>query len=249
MQTLPDSPSLAPATTPATAPDEPTASARERLLRAGLRLFALQGYGQTSVRELAEAAQVNVAAISYYFGDKAGLYRAACFEPLGDAESDVQRIIDPSLSLPEALGAFYAGFLEPLRQGDALRLCTRLHFREMLEPTGLWDELVDQGIRPLHDALLVVLQRHLDAPAPDEELLGLAVNLTALGVHLHVGHDVTVQLAPALLQGDAALGRWAGRLERMGVAMVQAERARRAGAPPKPSAPTAPTPKTTGPNR
>ena len=62
---------------------KPGEGARERLLMAGLRLFALQGYSKTSTRELAEAAQANVAAISYYFRDKAGLYRAVFFEPMG----------------------------------------------------------------------------------------------------------------------------------------------------------------------
>lgn len=57
--------------------------ARERLLHSGLRLFAQQGFTKTSTRELAEAAGVNVASISYYFGDKAGLYRAVFMEPLG----------------------------------------------------------------------------------------------------------------------------------------------------------------------
>ena len=59
------------------------ASPRSRLLRSGLRLFALQGFAKTSTRELAEDAGVNIASISYYFGDKAGLYRAAFSEPLG----------------------------------------------------------------------------------------------------------------------------------------------------------------------
>ena len=51
--------------------------ARNRLLAAALKLFAEKGFANTSTRQLAAAAGVNIAAISYYFGDKAGLYRAA----------------------------------------------------------------------------------------------------------------------------------------------------------------------------
>ena len=72
-------------------PHRPTRSdgeeSRERLLQAGLRLFAHQGFNKTSTRELAEAANVNVAAISYYFGDKLGLYRAVFFEAKGPVTS------------------------------------------------------------------------------------------------------------------------------------------------------------------
>lgn len=210
------------------APPESTVgdTARERLLSAGLRLFAHQGFARTSTRELAEAAQVNVAAISYYFGDKAGLYRAVFFEPMAGTSTDVRRIADPALTLGEALGGFFHGFLAPLREGENLRLCMKLHFREMLEPTGLWEQLVEQGIRPVHDALVGLLQRHLGVAEADEELLALAVCITALGVHLHVGHEVTAQVAPGLAGSD--VDRWSDRLVRLARAMVESERARRA---------------------
>ena len=77
--------------------------ARARLLRAGLRLFAHQGFAATSTRELAQAAGVNVAAISYYFGDKAGLYRAAFFEPLGEAPDDLAAFSASGMPLSQLL--------------------------------------------------------------------------------------------------------------------------------------------------
>ena len=212
---------------------------RERLLSAGLRLFAAQGFAKTSTRELAEAASVNIAAISYHFGDKAGLYRAVFFEPMGGApEDDIARFIDPALTLRQALRGFYESFLEPLREGDRARLCMKLHFREILEPTGLWEEEIAHGIQPLHAALLVVLGRHFGlivasaasavAPTPaDPDLQRLAICLAGLGVHLHVGCDINEQLAPGLLQGPAALDLWAERLTMYGVAMVRAEAERR----------------------
>jgi AcrR family transcriptional regulator len=198
---------------------------------AGLRLFAQQGYSKTSTRELADSASVNVAAISYYFGDKAGLYRAVFFEPMGGAaEGDVARFSGRQLTLAQALRGFYANFLEPLKQGDEARLCMKLHFREMLEPTGLWDQHLAHGIRPLHDTLVAVLCRHLALDTADDDLLRLAVSLAGLGVHMHVGRDVTDQIAPSLMQGPAAIDLWTDRLVLFGLAMVQAE-ARRRGRP------------------
>jgi AcrR family transcriptional regulator len=218
---------------PDAGPDSgPTAdNARARLLNAGLQLFAQQGFSKTSTRELAELAQVNVAAISYYFGDKAGLYRAVFTEPMGDVDSDVALIAAPGLSLDQALHGFFQGFLQPLADGESTRLCVKLHFREMLEPTGLWEDHFSHGIRPVHDALLQVLQRHLGVAEPDDELQGLVVCLAALGVHLYVGHDVTEQLAPSLIHHPQALPRWSERLVRLGRAMVESERSRRAAEP------------------
>jgi AcrR family transcriptional regulator len=201
--------------------------ARARLLQAGLRLFAAQGYAKTSTRELAEAASVNVASISYYFGDKAGLYRAVFEEPLGPPEADIARFDGTELTLREALHGFFAGFLEPLRQGDEARLCMKLHFREMLEPTGMYDPLMAHGIKPMHDALVAVLARHLGLPGADRELERLAVCVAGLGVHLHMGRDVIDELVPSLNQGEAAIDQWAERLVMFALAMVQAEARRR----------------------
>ena len=202
--------------------------ARHRLVQAGLRLFAGRGYANTTTRELADAAGVNVASISYYFGDKAGLYRAAFFEPMGAPEPEIARFDDPSLGLEEMLRAFYAVFLEPLRDPATAALNTRLHFREMLEPTGLWQEVLDRLFAPLHAALARQLCRLLALPEPDEALHRLVASLTGLGVHLHVGRDCIEALAPGLYEGDAAIDRWADMLVHGAVAMIDAERQRRA---------------------
>lgn len=203
--------------------------ARERLLGAGLRLFAAQGFAKTSTREIAEAANVNVAAISYYFGDKAGLYRAVFFGPAGNPPADTS-FARPDAPLPEVLQGFFEQFLAPLRAGDSARLCMKLRFREMFEPTGLWEEELRRDIGPMHDALAARLAAHLGLAAPDEEVVRLTVVLAALGVHLHVGHDVNEIVAPALAAGDDAMDRWAEALLRYGLALVEAEVDRRRAA-------------------
>ena len=213
-----------PALTTLNVPDD----ARQRLLAAGLRLFAEQGYSKTSTRELADAARVNVASISYYFGDKAGLYRATFIEPMGTPDDDMARFNGLELSLAQALRGFYDSFIEPLKQGDVARHCMKLQFREMVEPTGLFDPSEACGIRPIHEALVQVLCRHLGLRRPDDDLARLAVCLAGLGVHMHVGRDITDQLAPRLNQGPRALKLWADRLVMFGLAMVQAEAQRRA---------------------
>ena len=209
-------------------PVPPAEAARARLLRSGLRLFAQQGYAKTSTRELAEHAGVNVASISYYFGDKAGLYRAVFFELQSKPEEEIRRYGGEALSLRDALRGLYLGFLEPLKQGELTTLCMKLHMREMLEPTGLWSEEIEQGIRPMHEALVRVLCRHVGVTQPDEHITRLAVCVAALGVHLHVGRDVTDALAPALNNAPDAFDRWLDALVMYAEAMVAAEVQRRA---------------------
>lgn len=220
---------------PAVNPSNPTpdggrndsAAARERLLHSGLRLFAQHGFSKTSTRELAEDAGVNIASISYYFGDKAGLYRAVFMEPLGPSRSRLARLDEPGLELEPALQRLYASFLEPLKQGDVARLCMKLRWRELLEPTGLWEEQMAVDIQPMHEALVGLLCRHFGVPLPDDELRRLAVCISGLGVHMHVGHDVIGRLAPTLNHSAAALDTWRDRLVMYALAMVEAERRRR----------------------
>ncbi len=50
---------------------------REQILRAAAAQFAEKGYEGASIRAIAEAAGVNIAMISYYFGGKRGLYEEA----------------------------------------------------------------------------------------------------------------------------------------------------------------------------
>jgi AcrR family transcriptional regulator len=218
---------MSPVHDPERSPRSDGEASRERLLRAGLNLFARQGFAKTSTRELAEAAGVNVASISYYFGDKAGLYRAVCIEPLGDGTAEAAQLADPALDLGAALRVFYENFLEPLRHGDDARLCMKLHFREMLEPTGLWDQGAAQCIRPQHEALVGLLCRHLGAPSPDESVQRLAICLSGLGVHLHVGRDVIDDIVPGLYAGPDAIDRWVDTLAQLAMSMIEGEKRRR----------------------
>lgn len=214
------------------APRSDGEQSRERLLHAALRLFAQQGFAKTSTREIAEAAGVNLAAISYYFGDKQGLYRAVFLESQGKPEEEIARYADPSLSLADALRGLYLSFVEPLRQGDLAQLCIKLHAREFLEPTGLWQQEIHEFIAPMHEALVQVLCRHLGLRAPDIEVRRLALSLAGLGVHLHVCTDVMDALAPNLVRGPRAFDLWLDRLVMYGEAMVQAETRRRMPATP-----------------
>ncbi|MBC7452255.1 MAG: CerR family C-terminal domain-containing protein [Massilia sp.] len=204
---------------------------RERLLLAAMRLFAEQGFAKTSTREIALAAGVNIASISYYFRDKAGLYRAAFTEPAPHTREDIAAFTDPNATLREALAAFYGQLLAPLKQGDLARLCMRLWFREMLEPTGLWHEEIDNGIRPAHAGLMLLLGRHMGIEDTDnDDLARLAFSVVGLALQMMVTREVIDKIRPQLLDTGAAIDTWIARLVDYAEAMVKAEQARLAGA-------------------
>ncbi len=203
------------------------AEAREHLFECALRLFSDKGFAKTSTREIAQAAGANLAAISYYFGDKAGLYRAVFTEPMGRARDDIPQYSDPALTLEQSLTGFFTSFLGPLKQGELVQMCARLHVREMMEPTGQWAEEVDNGIKPAHAALVEVLVRHLSLAAPDDDLHRLAFSITGLALQLFIGRDIVQAIRPQLLGQADAVDQWTERLVLFASAMVAAEARRR----------------------
>lgn len=215
------------------------AESRQRLLLAALALFAEKGFAKTATREIAQAAGVNIAAISYYFGDKAGLYRAVFTEPLGDPRDDIALYDQPHFTLTESLQGFLGSFAEPLKQGELVQQCTRLHFREMLEPTGLWAEQIDTGIKPAHAALTAVLCRHLGLKQADDDLHRLAFSIVGLALQLFISRDVVQAIRPSLTASPRAIDRYVARLVMYAEAMVHAEQARRSArtAPPSTARP------------
>jgi AcrR family transcriptional regulator len=199
------------------------AEARNRLLDAAMALFAEKGFAKTSTREIALAAQVNIASISYYFGDKAGLYRAVFTDPRSNPGVAPESINDATQNLRWSVNNLLRSFVEPLKKDQLIQQCMKLHFREMLEPTGVWQEEVQSNIKPAHDALVAALCRHLNLAKADDDIHRLAFSISGLGVMLHVGHDIITMVRPQLLATHAALDKYCNRLVDYAIAMVDAE--------------------------
>jgi AcrR family transcriptional regulator len=194
---------------------------RERLLLAAMRLFA---DAKASTREIALAAGANVAAISYYFGDKAGLYRAAFAAISLDPHQNIALYDQPDFTLRQSLEVFFSQMLAPLREGEIAQLCNRMWFREMLEPTGLWANEIENNIRPEHEAMARIICRHLGLAAPDDEIHRLTFCIASQALLLMVGCDVVGTITPQLLDGPDAIGLWIERFTVFAEAMVEAEK-------------------------
>jgi TetR/AcrR family transcriptional regulator, regulator of cefoperazone and chloramphenicol sensitivity len=203
--------------------DSPTGpGARERLLGAALQLFAERGFTKASTREIAAAAGVNIGLISYYFGDKQGLYKAAFTEPLGDPKDDISVFAGADLSLEQALFGLYTSFFMPLKMGAEVQWCLRLHFREMSEPTGVWEQEIKNGIVPYQLALQVVLRRHITpAQASDRQIQRLGCSIVALAVVAFMGRDVSDAIDPTLMNSPEAIDELAAHSTRCALAMVR----------------------------
>lgn len=209
--------------------------ARTCLLRSALRLFSASGYRGASTRAICEAAGVNLAAIRYYFGDKLGLYRAAVREPLTspvDRAAARGACFDPGAALSlESLTVFFRRFLAPLKEGEDLRHMMKLHFREMIEPTGAMDEAINQEIKPEHAALVRMLVADFGLERADLDVQRLSLCIIGVAVHFFVGQNIIERISPGVLATPRAIDTLAERLAVYSMGMIEAERARRRKAP------------------
>ena len=132
---------------------------RHRLIEAALGLFAEKGFRGTSTRDIAAAAEANVAAVSYHFGGKENLYRAV-LEQLADrfnAEvlGAVREVMQASGGRPTLEAVFEAavrGWGRSAADPDHPDK-TRLMDRELFEPRAGLPFIVEHFLEPLEGEL------------------------------------------------------------------------------------------------
>lgn len=214
--------------------------ARERLLQEATRIFAEKGFARASTREICQAAGANVAAIHYYFGDKEGLYRAVLLEPIARI-TGAFALDDPSQPLEVAMRGLLGAFLSPLVEGGDMQWLMRIHLREMVEPTSMLKDVIEQNVVPHFRALVVLLAHHAGVAEPDDDLHRLAFAITAMVNDYCMSREWMEALAPSLLAGPDALDRALDALVGYACALVQYEAQRRRGAP-APAAAATPVP-------
>lgn len=94
-----------------------------QLIEAATRFFADRGYDGTSIRQIARAVDANVAAVSYHFGGKQGLYDAVLGEVHEGMEQAWKQAGLEHFSTVERLVEGVWSFTA--EQRDALRICMR----------------------------------------------------------------------------------------------------------------------------
>ena len=175
---------------------------RGRLLTAAGPVFAARGFERATLREISSAADVNVAAVAYYFGDKMGLYREVIgqvrqsrdrrFPAPNNTEQDQPRV---------ALARLIRTMLSRMLNCDEPSWESQLLMREMNDPTPVFAEMVNDFFRPLFNQLLGTLDRLIQEhdpkiSIPAETLEQLALSAVGQCLYYRVGRGVVDILIP-----------------------------------------------------
>lgn len=139
---------------------------REKLLSHGRRLLWSQGYSPVSLRQIAKAADVDVALISRYFGGKMGLFDAT----LVDAFDDPSALATSPQQLMDMMTQLFV---------SAPRGCDEPSVVRMILSNAHDDDVGDKVRRLTHDSFYTPLLSIIGCPARTalfmSVLLGISV--------------------------------------------------------------------------
>lgn len=145
---------------------------RMRLMDAALDLLAERGESAVTLRELTNAAEANVAAVSYHFGSLKALCDAAvehALERYLDAQQEAVSALNPGSTLEALAAAFARPMMDALAAGGRDFAVMRIVARAGLDPPKTWDRL-DARFELIRAAALRVLKAQLPG-VNDAELI------------------------------------------------------------------------------
>lgn len=118
-----------------------------KIIEAAIPLFATKGLAAVSVKELADAAGVNIALISYYFGGKENLYAFVLEKQLAILENMIDSISNEDISPIMKIRQFAALLIVTHKENPYI---DRLFFVEIFNPTKYFDSTVKIAAHRLH---------------------------------------------------------------------------------------------------
>ena len=154
-------------------------------------IFAQNGFDQATVRQICSAADVNLASVGYYFGDKLGLYRAV-INAIRDARDKAfpvppQQTDDPACDLHKIIHTLLSRML-----ADDGGWETALFMREMQKPTVPFRELVNDFFRPLFARICDAIRQLMLKRVADEVVENSQLAANQIVFEDHVIHQLAL---------------------------------------------------------
>lgn len=138
---------------------------RQRLIDSAGQIFSEKGFEATTVREVCQAASVNIAAIHYHFGDKERLY-IECVKHAHCQQGLVEFEWPAGTTAEQKLTAMVTHMLTMMLASDTPAWHIELMMRELARPTAACQALVEEFISPMFLQLLAIVNEMLPEPTP-----------------------------------------------------------------------------------
>jgi len=173
---------------------------RDRLLIAAGEVFAESGYRAATVRGICRRAGVNAALVNYHFRSKRELYAAVLeFAYRQALRKYPHEAGDAARETPERrLARFVHNFMLRILDEGRPAWYGKLMSREMMEPTGALDRLVDRNFRPHHEYLRGIVREMLGPGGEDRKVTRCVFSILGQCLFYRHSRPVIARLYPSL---------------------------------------------------
>ncbi len=145
---------------------------KERLLHAACAVFAAKGYRDTTVAEICERAEANIASVNYHFGDKESLYDAVwryAFS-ITSAAYPIHGSLPQNPTLEDYLYSYANALIHRIFCEDEAGLFPKLLHQEMSNPTLALDRIAKEVLFPQSQFLGKAVHAALSPDIEDESI-------------------------------------------------------------------------------
>ncbi len=156
---------------------------KEKLLVAASEVFAKKGFRDATVAEICTSASANIAAVNYYFGSKEALYQDAWrYSFAGSIKKHPQDGgVSESAPAEERLRGQLKALIERIAdENNRDFLITQM---ELVNPTGLLEEVMLSEINPLREKTLAIVRELLGAGATNQQIALCETCIMSMCVH------------------------------------------------------------------
>jgi len=173
---------------------EKTKSTREKLLDAAEALFLKKGYGKVNVRELTEAAGVNIASVNYHFKGKRKLYREVLrrkFSDIAKRKIAALKMVINDQEIPDlrkVIEIYVSEFLGNVLTYKDAECFLQLISREMSHNAIAKDVLIKELITPVHKVFTEAIRR-AQPQIPDEKITLCISSINGQVIHFCRARD------------------------------------------------------------
>jgi AcrR family transcriptional regulator len=147
------------------------------------KLFAENGFDGTSVRQIAKAADINVAMISYYFGSKEKLLEAMLLYRISDYMSELKSTITPTMTPLEKINCFIKIVITRVHRNRRMHKIVNFEYTKDSRSIDL-DKYIDQK-KENYKIVEEFIKSGQEDGSFRKDIVPLLVVPTVLGTYLH----------------------------------------------------------------
>lgn len=175
-------------------------TAKERLVEAGMEVFAEKGYDGATVADICHKADVNVASINYYFGSKEQLYLEVWHQAflIGQKVYPTDGGLDRSSPADERLFAFIRAKVFQMLNSGKLGCAGKILSNEIGRKTDILKDIRKQVITPMATYLEEIVSEILGKRANPKKVklctMSIIHQCLVLGIMRAKGHLGPLQI-------------------------------------------------------